>query len=89
MSQSHDRAERKIWRAANELSERWQAPVFPVSGNDLADIGVAKGPRVGELLAALEREWLARDFADGRDTLLARADEMIAANGDSESGEPT
>ncbi len=89
MSQSHDRAERRIWRSANELTGRWQAPVFPVSGNDLAEIGVAKGPRVGELLAALEREWLARDFADGRDALLARAAAMIAANGHSESGEQT
>lgn len=89
MSQSQEPAERETWLTAYELSKRWQPPVFPVSGRDLAEIGVAKGPRVGELLTALEREWLAREFTDGRDALLARAGAMISAGGDIGSGEQT
>lgn len=46
-------------------------PPFPISGNDLADLGMAPGPALGEELARLERTWIDSGFALGKGELLA------------------
>ncbi len=48
-----------------------------VSGSDLADLGLAESPRVGEVLAELRRRKLNGEL-DGRDSELAAARELIA-----------
>ncbi|OJU06395.1 MAG: CCA tRNA nucleotidyltransferase [Rhizobium sp. 63-7] len=60
-------------------AERWQKPVFPLSGADVLAAGIAAGPKVGETLARLETEWLDRNFSTDRATLVARLQEI--ANG--------
>lgn len=60
-------------------AERWQKPVFPLSGADVLAAGIAAGPKVGETLARLETEWLDRNFSADRATLVARLQEI--ANG--------
>ena len=67
------------WRKALALSDRWQAPVFPIGGNDVMALGELKGPDIGELLKRLERDWIASGFALDRDQLLAKASAFIAA----------
>jgi len=47
-------------------------PPFPLAGADVLALGVAPGPRVGALLAAVEGWWAARDFRPGREACLAR-----------------
>ena len=69
------------WRKALALPERWQAPSFPIGGNDVMTLGELKGPEIGELLKVLEQDWIASGFALGRDELLARARGLIAARG--------
>ena len=69
------------WRNALALPERWQAPSIPLSGNDIMALGELKGPEIGELLKALEQDWIGSGFALGRDELLARARGLIAARG--------
>ncbi|HWM31319.1 MAG TPA: CCA tRNA nucleotidyltransferase [Methyloceanibacter sp.] len=64
------------WRAIFRLPRSWQAPVFPLRGADLVEIGTAKGPEIGELLRLLEAEWIAGGFAASREELLARATEL-------------
>ena len=64
------------WREASTLSERWQAPVFPLKGSDLAALGEVEGPALGALLRRLEAEWVADGFAADRNRLLARAKEI-------------
>lgn len=64
------------WRAIFRLPRSWQAPVFPLRGADLVEIGTAKGPEIGELLRQLEAEWIAGGFAASREELLARATEL-------------
>jgi poly(A) polymerase len=59
----------KVWRERLALSERWQAPRFPLSGADVMALGVPAGPRVGELLRAVEAWWIAGDFAAGEQRL--------------------
>jgi poly(A) polymerase len=67
------------WRNALALPERWQAPAFPVGGNDVMALGEIKGPDIGELLKRLEQDWIASGFALDRDQLLAKASALIAA----------
>ena len=45
-------------------------PPFPVSGRDLAGLGMAPGPAVGQQLARLERAWIDSGFALGKAELL-------------------
>jgi poly(A) polymerase len=65
--------EEKAWRAAFALPQRWQAPVLPLRGSDIAALGDLSGPEVGEMLRKLEAEWIAGGFAASREELLARA----------------
>ena len=48
-------------------------PKLPVAGRDLVALGVPKGPAVGQLLRRVEERWIASDFTEGRDALLAWA----------------
>ncbi|MDE1931253.1 MAG: CCA tRNA nucleotidyltransferase [Alphaproteobacteria bacterium] len=44
------------------LAQSWKSPRFPLRGRDLLAAGVAPGPEVGVLLAALEAWWIKGDF---------------------------
>ena len=46
-------------------------PVFPITGHDLAGLGMAPGPALGQELARLERAWIESGFALGKGELLA------------------
>jgi poly(A) polymerase len=46
-------------------------PDFPVSGHDLAGLGIMPGPALGQELARLERAWIESGFALGKGELLA------------------
>lgn len=46
-------------------------PDFPVSGRDLAGLGMVPGPALGRELARLERAWIGSGFALGKAELLA------------------
>jgi len=46
-------------------------PPFPVNGHDLAGLGLAPGPALGQELARLERAWIESNFALGKGELLA------------------
>ena len=62
-----------LWREASTLGERWQAPVFPVKGSDLAGLRDVDGPALGALLRKLEAEWVAEEFAASQAELVERA----------------
>jgi len=59
------------WGKRLTLPDRWTPPPFPVSGADVVARGTGPGPRVGEILRALETKWIAGNFAPTRDALLA------------------
>ena len=46
-------------------------PPFPVTGHDLAGLGIAPGPALGQELARLEQAWIGSGFALGKGELLA------------------
>src|SRR6185312_4400639 len=58
--------------------EKWERPVFPISGDDLRQLGLKQGKGVGALLAELEAGWIEGGFALGRDALMARAAKSIS-----------
>jgi tRNA nucleotidyltransferase/poly(A) polymerase len=55
------------------FAEKWQKPVFPVKGVDLAALGIPAGPKLGASLKTLEDEWIESGFSLDRDALLERA----------------
>jgi poly(A) polymerase len=71
-----DAPESQTWRNRLALPERWQPPHFPIGGADVMALGVPAGPRVGEILRALEAWWIAGDFTADAAALLAKLDEM-------------
>ncbi|NEI71452.1 CCA tRNA nucleotidyltransferase [Rhizobium lusitanum] len=62
-----------------ERVAKWKKPAFPLSGADALAAGVGAGPRVGELLAKLEQEWLDGNFSSNRAKLLARLKDLASA----------
>ena len=57
-------------------TQTWEPPRLPVSGADVMAAGVPQGPRVGEILAAVEAWWQEDDFAPDRSACLARVREL-------------
>ena len=60
-----------------ELTESWDIPALPISGADVAALGIAPGPRVGELLAAVRDWWEHGDFAADRAACLNKLNDLI------------
>jgi poly(A) polymerase len=60
------------WQDLLALPDRWQMPVFPVSGRDLLAMGMAPGPGIGDSLRKLEDWWMASGFLPGRQDLIDR-----------------
>jgi tRNA nucleotidyltransferase/poly(A) polymerase len=67
------------WRNALTLPERWQAPSFPLGGNDVMALGELKGPETGAVLKSVEQHWIETGFVLDRDQLLTKVRALIAA----------
>ncbi|MFM9848179.1 MAG: CCA tRNA nucleotidyltransferase [Hyphomicrobiaceae bacterium] len=64
------------WRTLYALPQSWQLPHFPLRGTDALALGVAPGPRIGELLAHVEAWWIERDFMVDEAALRRRLAEL-------------
>jgi hypothetical protein len=69
-----------VWRRAVSLPQRWEAPTFPLKAADLIVRGIAKGPALGQALAAAEAAWVAADFPREAAALAAIADAAARSN---------
>jgi poly(A) polymerase len=58
------------------LARDWTPPAFPITGYDVTALGIPPGPRVGALLAAVERWWEEADFVPDRAQCLTRLREL-------------
>ena len=67
------------WRAALSLARRWTPPELPVSGGDALTFGLKPGPKVGALLEAVERWWIAGNFCADRAACLAELKRLSRA----------
>ena len=70
------RARREALDAALAVAAGWRPRAFPLKGRDATARGVPAGPRVGQLLAAVEAWWVAEDFAPDRAACLAKLEEL-------------
>jgi poly(A) polymerase len=66
------------WRRRLGLPERWQVPRFPIKGADVLAAGVEAGPRVGEILRAVEQWWVEGGFTADAAALRAKVAELAA-----------
>jgi poly(A) polymerase len=76
-ARSGDGPDNAAWRSRYTLPERWQPPRFPLGGADIMALGVPAGPRIGELLRALEAWWIVGDFAGDEAALRVRLEELV------------
>lgn len=60
------------------LPSRWQAPRFPLDGDALLARGLGPGPRIGQVLRAVEAWWVAADFPDDSSLLENRLEIELA-----------
>jgi poly(A) polymerase len=77
-TRSSEGADDPSWRALATLPARWSAPAFPLKAADFMARGVAKGPRLGAVLAAAEAAWIAAGFPYETAALAAIADAAVA-----------
>ncbi len=52
------------WRGLIALAEGWVRPTFMITGQDVMNAGVPKGPMVGKVLREVEDWWIDHDFID-------------------------
>jgi poly(A) polymerase len=64
------------WRGALDFARRWTPPELPVSGADALKLGLKPGPKVGALIAAVERWWIAGDFTADRAACVAELERL-------------
>ncbi len=71
--------------AADDVASRgvaaleWAIPTFPLSGRDVVELGVDRGPLVGLLLKHMERGWIAEDFRADAGELRERLRAFLAS----------
>lgn len=70
------------YQAWLDFARRWDPPRLPVDGRDVLDAGVERGPRVGQLLSAVEDWWVAQDFTPDRAACLDHLMTLVDAGGD-------
>ncbi len=58
---------------------KWERPVFPIKGADLAELGASPGPKLGATLRNLEKEWVESGFTADRGALLRRAAQALGS----------
>ena len=62
---------------ALDVANAWQAPVFPIKGQDILDMAVEPGPRIGSVLKSVEDWWIENDFRPDREECLLRARSLL------------
>ena len=61
------------WRALVEIAATWERPKLPLSGEDVTALGVPRGPKVGQVIRAVEDWWVEADFPDDAALIKERA----------------
>ena len=67
------------WRMLLSIADGWERPRFPLTGRDAMAAGVAEGPEVGRILAALESWWQAEDFLPDEAQLRDKMKSLIGS----------
>ncbi|MEQ8227464.1 MAG: CCA tRNA nucleotidyltransferase [Rhodospirillales bacterium] len=73
-------ARSQAWLDLLTRANSYQERAFPLKGSDIVELGVAPGPRVGELLQRVETWWEDGGYKAGRDACMVRARNLIGEN---------
>ncbi len=65
-------SEKPGFGALLETARQWRPPTLPIGGDDVVALGIESGPKVGDLLAAVEKWWIDGDFKADREAALAK-----------------
>lgn len=76
--EAHRTGASEPWVELLDMALAWTPVRLPVGGADVLALGLEPGPRVGALLAAVERRWIEGDFQAGRGELLGWLKEQAA-----------
>jgi poly(A) polymerase len=65
------------WQGLLAVAQSWQGREFPLRGRDIIELGVAPGPRVGEVLGRVETWWEDGGYQADADECRACARDLI------------
>lgn len=65
------------WDSARPVLEKWQPKTLPIKGEDVLALGLLPGPRVGEVLHAIETWWVAQNFVPDHAACIQKAKSLI------------
>ncbi|NQV54774.1 MAG: CCA tRNA nucleotidyltransferase [Rhodospirillales bacterium] len=68
------------WQRVIALADAWEPVDFPISGQDVLDLGVGKGPRVSEILASIQLWWEENGCHAGRNECRTQLEALIKEN---------
>ncbi|HEY0647478.1 CCA tRNA nucleotidyltransferase [Phenylobacterium sp.] len=60
------------WRGMIALAEGWTRPELPLTGQDIMNAGVPKGPLVGQVMREVEDWWIDNDFLDDKLSVIEK-----------------
>lgn len=66
------------WMTHLDHVAAWEPQSLPVSGADVIALGIPQGPRIGEILTAVEKWWMGKDFTPSRDETLTELSRQAA-----------
>lgn len=66
-------------RALFQIADTFNPPKFPLTGQDVMDLGIKQGAQLGQLLSDAEQWWRAQDFVPDRQACLRQLAEFVAA----------
>lgn len=66
------------WTRLLDLADTWQPVELPVRGADALELGVPRGPAIGQALARVEEWWEAQDYRPDRQQCLDRLRAVVA-----------
>lgn len=65
------------WKTFIDSVTHWRAPQFPISGQDIVDLGIPPGHQVGQVLNEVEEWWIAGNFQSTRAKILSEARAVV------------
>lgn len=60
------------------IATQFRVKPLPIEGKDILALGIPPGPRVGQILRAVEDWWISEDFQPGRTACLEKLSALIA-----------
>ena len=72
------RGDAELGRPAVEAAAEWTPVALPIRGQDALDLGVPAGPRVGQLIAAVDSWWEENDYRPDRAACLEKLKALAA-----------